>query len=202
MSSHGHDIIAKMAQKNKIKFSGTIIEIGSERGQGSTKILAEMANKNSCHFITIDVMEEIYKKALVLIKGINKNFNAACMKGEEFLKIYPRKDICVLYLDAFDIEYPKKKYSEHRKKLYSSHGLDLSNENAWNMHLQCAENVYDKVLVGGYIVFDDTWVNKKTKEVEGKGKLAVPFLQSKNYSVVPMDVALKSNVFVMKRNAL
>lgn len=199
MSYHGHDIIKILIESKKIKLNGTIIEIGSERGQGSTELLASFAKSNKCHFITVDVVEETSKKAEKIVKKIKPSFNAACMKGEDFLNIYPRNDICLVYLDAFDIQYPKKPASFERKKIYEDNGLILSNENSWKMHLDCVKNCYNKVVDGGFIVFDDTWLDVKTKQIEGKGKTAVPFLLSNGYEKYNMVRANKSRVYILKK---
>ena len=54
------------------------------------------------------------------------------------------------------------------------------------------------IRIGGFIVFDDTWVNKKTGEIDGKGKRAVPFLLEHGYSRVHMTRADKAYSFILK----
>lgn len=180
---HGHQTIGNLLLHNHYEQS-TMIEIGSERGLGSTSLLASLAKKYKLHFITVDIMEETQKRVEKIVTDINPNFRAVCMRGEEFLKIYPRRDMAIIYLDAFDITYPNKKRREDRAEIYQSKGLNYSNESSWKMHLECCQNMFNKMRIGGFVVFDDSWIAKNkdgSKFYEGKGRTAIPFLLNNGY---------------------
>lgn len=184
---HGHSVILNLdiCWEYKTFQNGTIVEIGSERGHGSTEILARFAKEHKLHFVTVDILEEVWKNVQKILEPIDETFIAVCSKGEDYLKQFTPNNIVILYLDAFDITV-KGNYHQPRVDEYAKEGLILSNENAWKMHLEACKHGYDKVRTGGFIVFDDTWLDKKdpTKSTyHGKGKTAIPFLLDNGYKI-------------------
>jgi hypothetical protein len=70
------------------------IEIGSERGTGSTHRLAKLCNKIGWNFITVDADKDISKSALSIVKKFNLNFTAIHELGEKyFLKTIIQKTL-------------------------------------------------------------------------------------------------------------
>lgn len=159
----------------------TLIEIGSQRGTGSTHRLSRFAKTNKMHFITVDADEDNSKAASEIIAKVNKNFEAHHQLGEKFLENYPYKNIGICYLDAFDLvtDWPHK---QSTIESYKKRNATFTNEAAYKMHLDAAEAVWDKVVPGGFICFDDAWKDNQGNW-QGKGKTAIPFLLSKGYVV-------------------
>ena len=166
--------------ENKIKTETkkTLVEIGSTRNlseQNSTYHLAKICNSNKMNFITVDIDEDSYNISKNILFQINPTFQAILSKGEDFLKNYNNK-IDFLYLDGFDFYH--KFHSDERKDKYKKYlNLDITDENCWNMHLNCVKNYILKnngaICINN--VVDDTY--------KYKGKLAVPYLLDNNYKI-------------------
>ena len=96
---HGHQMLLKhsdlMTSFPKGKF---FLEIGSDRGEGSTKALAELANKLGLVFITVDMNPEIHKRAVEIVEEVNPEFSAECYKGEYFIDLFKKEDIVLIRL--------------------------------------------------------------------------------------------------------
>ncbi len=180
---HGHELILKTKKEIAILArkhpDSVLIEIGSERGCGSTIKLAKMAKELGLQFITVDIDKDIIKNAELIVKKINPRFEAYNKLGEEFLTEWSTANLGIVYLDAFDIEA-----SWHKQKTIKSYhrrDVKISNDNAWEMHLLAAKAVFNKIVPGGYICFDDTW--KENSEWLGKGKYGIPFLLNNGFYI-------------------
>lgn len=170
-------IIKSLQGKNNLAF----IEIGSQRGTGSTHRLSRFASQNNMHFITVDADENNAKGAAEIVASVDKRFEAHHQLGEVFLKNYPKKNIGICYLDAFDLitDWPHK---ESTIESYKKRNAEFSNEAAYKMHLDAAMAVWDKVVPGGFICFDDAWKDNQGNW-QGKGKTAIPYLLSQGYVI-------------------
>jgi hypothetical protein len=51
------------------------------------------------------------------------------------------------------------------------------------MHYDAAYNVHQKIVSGGFISFDDVWLDK-TNTWQGKGKTAIPFLLDHGFIIL------------------
>lgn len=193
---HGDELILiyeNYIKKSLLKYQDiTFIEIGSERGTGSTFRLSKLCNKNKWKFITIDADEGISKNAENIVKRINNNFEAINDLGEVFLKNYQLNNIGICYLDAFDIvtDWPHK---ESSVETYRKRNVEITNKAAYQMHLEAAQNCYSKILPGGFICFDDVWLDKENFW-QGKGKTAIPFLLSNGFETI----AYKNNSLLLQ----
>jgi len=179
-------MICNLAEDGLIdKLRGTIIEIGTERGHGSTEALAKTAKRHNMRFITVDIFEDAVVAIRKPLKKVDPRFKAVCMDGIMFLRKYPRNDITVLYLDAFDAFYSNSQriHSEKKNCEYEVRGNKLFNKNAWKMHLGCIKVCHTKIVAGGLVVVDDTRLDE-SGNWDGKGKLAVPFLLNNSYNLV------------------
>ncbi len=155
----------------------TVIEVGSTRDIGSTHYLADICTKNGMNLITIDPTESSYKSALdVLNKFNNPNLRAVNQTGEDYLRTYTENDICLAYLDGFDIvtEHPHK---QSTIDAYKSVGIDLlkdGNRISAQVHLDATKSIYKNINKKAVLCFDDTWL--ENREWKGKGATAVPYL--------------------------
>lgn len=165
-----------MDLKNK-----TLVEIGctrNEKEQDSTLHLANFCNENNMKFITIDVNPEYIEYNRKRLNEINSNFEAIVSKGEDFLEKYESK-IDFLYLDGFDFYH--EYHSQERKDNYKKYlNQEITNENCWNMHLECVKNCNLSNI--GTIC-----INNVMNDYSGKGKLAIPYLLENNYKLNLLD---------------
>ncbi|MCX7744166.1 MAG: hypothetical protein N2167_06330 [Flavobacteriales bacterium] len=182
---HGDEMILLnktfILQSLKGKDRLAIIEIGSQRGTGSTHRLCRFASQNNMHFITVDADENNAKGAAEIIAAVDNHFEAHHQLGEIFLRNYSKKNIGICYLDAFDLitDWPHK---ESTIESYKKRNAEFTNEAAYKMHLDAAQEVWDKVVPGGFICFDDAWKDNQGNW-QGKGKTAIPFLLSHGYVI-------------------
>jgi hypothetical protein len=159
-----------------------MVEIGSTRSiseRDSTFHLANFCNENDIHFITVDVDKKSIEMAKKRFENINPSFDAIESKGEDFLQIFEKK-IDFLYLDGFDFYHPfhtQERINNYKKYL----NMEISNENCWNMHLNCVKNyiIKNNGIICIHNVFDNNY--------NGKGKLAIPFLLENNYIVDKLE---------------
>ena len=186
---HGHELIIKNLDKiQKFITNGNLIEIGSDRVSGSTKKLADVAHKMCMNFVTVDPDEGAYQRASDIL-NIYDGFQAVQGLGEDFLKNFGEQ-IHLLYLDAFDNVLANWPHKDSTIESYLKRGVELTNENAWKMHLDAVQNSYQKIVVDGFICIDDTVYTRRflgKSEWEGKGKLAVPFLLNNGFKIFKTD---------------
>jgi len=169
-----------------------LLEIGSDRNFGSTGALANLALALGMKFITVDVDKSVNKKAKNTLKEIDESFDAVLEYGERFLEKYDKKDIGLVYLDAFDFWHSG--HSKERLESYKKRGTELTNENCWEMHYKCAVALSKIMEPNTYICFDD--VKSGPPNWEGKGKLAIPYLLENGFEIVkkvPDSILLKKS---------
>jgi hypothetical protein len=162
---------------------GWLIEIGSTReklpGQGSTAVLAGLAQELGLPFATVDMdpaNTEQARRDLVGFLGAQ----AITARGEEFLGSF-KEPIVAAYLDAFDIQHGQ--HSDYRIERYREFlGTEITNEAASAMHLACATALLPRLVGGGLIVIDDTW--PEGAGYAGKGSTAVPALLADGFEIV------------------
>ena len=162
--------------------NGVVLEIGSDRGEGSTVFLARFCLRNNLDFYSIDFEKSAYERAKE-IKGV-KAYNTT---GENFLEtIFPtiNRKISFAYLDGFDYIYPGMKESliKHQSSLYGKYGFELTNYNSMLSHLYQVESIVKFASNRCYILIDDTW--SVGILYNGKGGFAVPFLLKNGFSVI------------------
>jgi hypothetical protein len=166
----------------KDKKNISVIEIGSERGTGSTYKLAKLCKKMNWHFITVDADDKTASLAREIVHKVNLSFEAHHELGEVFLNNYSGKNIGICYLDAFDIvtDWPHK---PDAVAAYKKRNVEITNQAAYKMHYDAAYNVHQKIVSGGFISFDDVWLDK-TNTWQGKGKTAIPFLLDHGFIIL------------------
>ncbi len=169
------------------------IEVGSQRGTGSTYRLSRYAKERGMHFITVDADENNSAGAEKIVEDVDKKYEAHHQLGEIYLQNYQQKNIGICYLDAFDLvtDWPHK---ESTIDSYKKRNAILSNEAAYKMHMDASEAIVNKVIPGGFICFDDVWLNNH-KQWEGKGKTAIPYLLQNDYHVI----CYKPNSLLLQR---
>jgi hypothetical protein len=181
---HGHALLERMLPPVAGQVDhGYIVEVGTTRekvsGQGSTLVLAALAARLGLPFLTIDIDPMNTEQATADMDGI-PNARAVTAKGEDFLAEFDQP-VVAAYLDAFDIQHGQ--HSEYRIERYRRLlGLEITNDGAAAMHLACARALTRRVVVGGLVVIDDTWL--RGGRYAGKGRDAVPFLLGNGFGIV------------------
>lgn len=176
------------SQKNLV-----LIEIGSERGTGSTYRLSKLCTSKGLKLITVDADPDINKHAGEIARKINPTFENYHELGEVYLEKYPENNIAICYLDAFDIvtDWPHK---ESSIETYKKRNVDITNQAAYKMHYDASVAVHPKVIEGGFICFDDVWLDSNNIW-QGKGKTAIPYLLNLGYEII----AYKTNSLLLQK---
>lgn len=156
------------------KKNPTIVEVGITRNPGcisdgdSTSIWAWYISKYGGSYHGCDINKDnLITCAGALrryITGSDKSTAVSLIEkdGLEFLKTSDHKNIDLLYLDTIDFVK-----GDHKSGIY---------------HLELLLAAIDKISIGGYVMFDDTF---NVDTFEGKAELAIPYLLgSPNFTCV------------------
>lgn len=154
---------------------GWVVEVGSERGEGSTGWLHRYATDHGLYFATIDVHPGRSKAADRIAPG-----HARCAQGrDELRRIRP---ISVAYLDGFDwipSGHERSRWIATQRDEYTTLGYELTNENAQREMLEEAHQVVRNAAPRCAVICDDTW-----GRWNGKGGWAVPYLRENGFRLV------------------
>jgi len=148
---------------------GVFVEIGSDRYEGSTNILAGLAKKYGTKLISVDVSSESQDR---LQHGFD-NVEFIIESGSTWASEYARlgTNIAVLYLDNFDYLYDVNDANtdpriQQQIASYADRGIDMNNVNCQIEHMKQLISLMPKFTSDTLIIFDDTyqlngcWVGK------------------------------------------
>jgi len=166
---------------------GCFIEIGSDRGEGSTKFLSELANRTHRSFFSVDFSPEGYENALSTCGSCAFQDMGERWLEHTFPAISNSTRIALAYLDNYDWTYPwttDMAYKKQQHVDYASSGLKLSNQKSQEIHLKQAVLVERLCSERCFVLFDDTWPSASLKHHSGKGGRALSFLLSHGFEIV------------------
>jgi hypothetical protein len=171
MGARAYSVLDRYADR----LSGAIVEIGADRGEGSTRYLLETAAKRGLPFFSYD-----------------SRYGAGT--GEQWLEsTYPKLiKIAFAYLDNFDWTYDairNESWYLQQVAEYASQGVELTNENSQLAHLEQAKSVSKYAAKTSLILFDDTWYAPSTDTYHGKGGSATPWLLRNGWTLVDRVVS-------------
>ena len=183
MGARAYRLIEKVMPYYK---GGVVLEIGMERGEGSTKFFDEFCEKNSLDFYSVDFDPEPWSSIQNLgwvtpVRMTGENFLLHHFKNEE-------QKIFFAYLDNFDYIFDHIRGHQQiidQQKRYKEYGIDMdeNNHSCRKAHLlQTVLIDVDFAAESCFFLFDDTW--KEGEKWGGKGALAVPYLLSKDYKLI------------------
>lgn len=140
---------------------GEFVEIGSDRWEGSTLFLANLANRYNRSLHTVDV-NDIAKKRL---KNKVSNVQFYVMEGSRWCKeIWPTigKSIRLLYLDNFDYDWNIDDHNndminEQKIKYHDQFGIEMTNENCQTEHMKQIIFLNPYLATRCTVVCDDTY---------------------------------------------
>jgi hypothetical protein len=140
------------------KPTGVFVEIGSERGEGSTVSLNNLAGQYNTKLISVDISsnaKQIYGKQLINTEFI---VESGAAWAEEFSKEW--KDIALLYLDNFDYIWDINNVSpaiQVQMQEYAGQGIVMNNQNCQAEHMRQIVALRTCLAPGAVVVFDDTY---------------------------------------------
>ena len=184
--------------KDQLDPGHLFVEIGTDRGGGSTFFLADLARKTGNDFVTVDI-DPVY---------VGGSLTALTMSGEDFVQNkLPTmgKKVELMYLDGFDwtenpISVRNGTAGQDAYNLiseYEQRGLVLNNVNSAVTHTIQALGMIPFLADRSVVMFCDTWFNFTLDTFEGKGAGAVYLFLAEGFKII--GASSKSNYNMMGR---
>jgi len=160
---------------------GVFVEIGSDRGEGSTHALDQLAGSRGTRLVTVDILTNAQRNLAAELS--NTDFVIA--SGSEWARQYNGPPISCLYLDNFDYIWDineNHKPTQIQMAEYADRGETMTNQNCQIEHMAQMIALYPHLATDAVVMFDDTyqindcWI--------GKCGPAVVFLQAQGWSIV------------------
>ena len=188
---HGHlmmtDLILSDYINNpRLDFSKRkILEVGTIReniwNQSSTSRLGCLARMLETQLISVDMDPNNAVQAKEICAPYGGYISFVTAPGETYLAEHEGECATYVYIDAYDFDHPN--HSDHRQSRYEEMlGERINDAACWQMHLDCAKELVNKLPEDGTIVLDDVWY--EGGEWQGKGHTAMPFLLKNKFSLV------------------
>lgn len=161
-----------------------VLEIGSERGEGSSEWLYNWASQRGMEFHSVDVI------AQSIVNNPKINFHTTNAGSDWCRDVLPKLDkkIKVLYLDNFDWiandwvdDLPQ--WLINQIEQYARRGVVMNNENSQIEHLLQAQYCLPYMDKESIVIVDDTYYNISTDEWDGKCAKVMPLLVENGYMI-------------------
>ena len=169
-----------------------VLEIGSERGEGSSLWLHEWAKQHNIEFYSVDVEHWQREQDHPEINWI------VTSSGSDWCKnMLPdlNKKIKVLYLDNFDWIWEPTNISWWIQKQidsYAQRGVTMNNQNCQEEHrlqIECCLPYLDEQSV---VIMDDTYYKDANKDqLTGKCATAIPLLLENGFKLYGTEYATR-----------
>jgi len=179
------------------------VEIGSDRGDGSTRKFADTALKNQTVVHTVDINH--YPQEWGRKHGFTQGVVWHQAIGSEWAKnVFPtlNKKIVCLYLDNFDYNYNTVRIDPmilvQQKQYREEYGIEMTNENCLVEHMKQMMALLPYMSEHGIVICDDTYDSNGCWI--GKGGPIVTYLQAHGYKLVHIEsVPQKSYGVILKK---
>lgn len=162
--------------------TGSIIEVGSERTDGSTTWLKTLAQWRDVPFYTIDMNAEAYRRAYEVTRGHGLAVHG---RAEIVLADWSDRPPSFVFLDGHDWPYTWCEGADWATRLesevYAPLGLAVTREASQQSHRDVSE-VINRAGWSTVAVFDDTWPTP-SGGWDGKGGTAVPYLLERGWRI-------------------
>ena len=137
---------------------GVFVEIGSDRGEGSTQHLDRLATQHGTKLITVDILS----KAKSWLESTCTNTQFVVADGAAWAKEFAQNwtDVAVLYLDNFDYIWDINNTSpaiEVQMRQYASNGTPMTNQACQIAHMSQLLALYNVLAPRAVVALDDTY---------------------------------------------
>jgi hypothetical protein len=190
---------------------GIWIEIGVERGEGSSRWFAEHAKAKATKFYAVDADQNQIQSLTQLFEesgGKPANTELRHAKGEDFLgqlaeEISDEK-VSLVYLDNFDWDYwltiePEPFVADVKKNYTENLGVEMTNMNSQLAHLAQAMWLVHIMSDHCVIICDDTWYHPQEGVFVGKCGAAVPYLLLNGFKIVDVQGYRQNSGLILTR---
>lgn len=177
--------------------NGDILEIGMDRGEGSTKYLIDLAKKRKISYVGVDIESKSFS---------GDNVHCYHMTGEQYLAQNNRQ-FSIVYLDNYDWNYWKDLNTgpmpQQKTKYKQILNETISNVYSQRSHLLQAIALTDYLTPNATIMCDDTWWVKDYHCYMGKCSSAIPYLISLGFEVAHTEGVANSpaSCVILTRNS-
>jgi hypothetical protein len=167
-----------------------VVEIGSERGEGSSLWLHDWAKQRNIEFYSVDVehrMREItYTEINWVVTSSGSDWCKTILPGLD-------KKIKVLYLDNFDwIWEPENIPDWIRGQIdsYAQRGVAMNNQNCQEEHRLQVEYCLPYLDKQSVVIMDDTFYSTQHKW-DGKCATVIPLLMQNGFKIHGTELATR-----------
>lgn len=175
---------------DEINLTGDILEIGADRGDGSTFIFASIAAHTGRQLYSVDIdkmiIENNHKRFEKMPFTLPVGFYQQA--GEDFLKEHSELKFSIVLLDNFDWQWnptkPEDFIQAQVERYKSEFNVEMSNLNSQITHLRQALLLTDMLTEQAVVLCDDTYWDETHATYTGKCGAAIPYLMSIGF--VPM----------------
>jgi len=187
--------------------TGAWIEIGVDRGEGSTRFFADLAKTKATKFYGVDADEGQISRARAVLSSQGKmvlgtdgqfylaegtlpdHIELTHAFGEQFLSNLTPQPVSLVYLDNFDWDYWVGRQEEHfvpaQKQHYREYmGTEMTNINSQKAHLAQAMLLMPMMAANSIIVCDDTWYHPEEGVFIGKCSAVIPYLMLNGFELL------------------
>ena len=169
------------------EFSGeVIVEIGSDRWEGSSAYFADLANTHAMRFISVDLDGAARER---IRRTINPNHLSLTefvqAEGIQWTAEYQGPKIKVLYLDNFDWDWSTNRTNdmiEEQRRWYATRGITMNNVNCQTAHITQMVNLLPHMSTRSLVCVDDTY--EYNGVFIGKGGAVIPYLIGQGFGML------------------
>lgn len=157
-----------------------IVEIGSDRYEGSTQFFCDLASSHERDFYSVDIDTAARSR-------VQGKVNWQTQTGSEWVqKTLPMLDrnIWILYLDNFDYNWDINQWNDsinQQKTWYQNQGLTMTNQACQVEHMKQLLGAWPYLSPGSVIILDDTYTFNDCWI--GKGGGCVIYLLSQGWHI-------------------
>jgi hypothetical protein len=162
-----------------------VLEIGSERGEGSSSWLYAWAKQRNIEFYSVDVehhthREQTYPEINWIVTSSGSDWCKTSLPGLN-------KKIKVLYLDNFDWIWEPKNipdWIQEQIDSYARRGVTMNNQNCQEEHRLQLEYCLPYLDEQSVVIMDDTYYEHGNKsQLRGKCATAIPILLANGFKI-------------------
>ena len=163
-----------------------IVEIGSDRWEGSSAYFADLAHTHGMKFVSVDLDEDARRR---IRRTINPDYQSITefvhADGTVWSADFEGPTIRALYLDNFDWDWSTNRHTdmiEEQRQWYSNKGIVMNNLNSQTAHLTQMVNLLPHMASKSLVCVDDTY--EYNGVFIGKGGAVVPYLLGQGFGIL------------------
>lgn len=163
-----------------------IVEIGSDRWEGSSAYFADLANTHDMKFITVDLDPGAELRLRRTIKPEHAHLvEFVQAEGTAWTSRYQGPAIKILYLDNFDWDWQTNRNQtmiQEQVSWYKAQGIVMNNVNCQTAHITQMVNLLPHMSDRCLVCIDDTY--EYNGVFIGKGGAVLPYLLGQGFEII------------------